>query len=201
MNTVSFLNLPTLLTLFRLVFSPFILPILLVTFLPYNNFAINVSLTMVFSLLSLTDLLDGYMARKFSQETELGKVLDPIADKFLMYATLISLLAVHKIYYYWVILLIGREFFIMGLRLIAVQNNFTIAVSFYGKLKTMVQFFYFAFAILNPALLHAALEMPFFLIQSCLLASTLLLSCGSAYMYYQEFIKMIKIRVYEGDFR
>jgi CDP-diacylglycerol--glycerol-3-phosphate 3-phosphatidyltransferase len=189
-----------LLTLFRLIFSPFLLPIFLVNFIPYNSFAVNISLTILFVLLSLTDLLDGYLARRLDLESEFGKVLDPIADKFLLYSTLIALLVVGKIFYYWVILLIGRELFIMGLRMVALENDFSVHVSSFGKLKTAVQFLYLTFLILDPVLFFSDYQNLIQGTQSVLLFLTLVLSLGSAYAYYKQFMKVVGTRIYEGDF-
>lgn len=144
------LNTPTILTLIRLILSPLILPILLVHFLPYNNLFINSFLALVFVGFSLTDFFDGYLARKNGQETALGTILDPIADKFLFYSTLIALLVAHKIFFFWVVLLIGREFFMMGLRQVALENHFSVPVSPFGKYKTALQMGCLTFIILNP---------------------------------------------------
>ena len=197
----TLVTLPTILTLFRLIFSPFLLPVLLVTFIPYNNVSVNICLVVMFSLLTLTDFLDGFLARRLGQESELGKVLDPIADKFLLYSSLIALLVVHRIYYYWVIILIGREFFIMGLRLVALQNKFEIQVSKFGKAKTAIQFLYLTLLILNPSMLGGVYGKFFMVTESILLILTLTLAIGSAYYYYRNFMDVIQVRTYEGDFK
>ena len=91
------INLPNLLTLIRLFSSLFILPFLIVYFLPLNIFLINFFIIFLFILLSITDFLDGYLARKYNLETKFGRALDPIADKFFLSSTLISLLAINFI--------------------------------------------------------------------------------------------------------
>jgi CDP-diacylglycerol--glycerol-3-phosphate 3-phosphatidyltransferase len=93
------INTPTRLTLIRLIFSPLFLPLVLVYFLPYNNQIINGILALVFVLLSLTDFFDGYLARKYNQETALGRALDPLADKFLFFSTLIALVTIQKVFF------------------------------------------------------------------------------------------------------
>jgi CDP-diacylglycerol---glycerol-3-phosphate 3-phosphatidyltransferase len=143
-------NIPNFLTSIRLIFAPLILPFLLVYLLPLNNLFINFILAILFVLVSLTDFFDGYLARKYKMETKLGKALDPIADKFFMSSTLIALLASGKINFLWVNLLILREFFVMGLRQIALENNFAISVTFLGKLKTTLQIIMVTIIILNP---------------------------------------------------
>ncbi|TET07061.1 CDP-diacylglycerol--glycerol-3-phosphate 3-phosphatidyltransferase [Candidatus Dependentiae bacterium] len=146
----GFIKLPTILTLIRLIISPIMLPILLVYFLPLNQLWINSILAALFLLFSLTDFFDGYLARKYRQVTALGRVLDPIADKCLTYSVLIALLAIHKIFFVWVIILIGRDFFMMGLRQVALEHNFRVPVSLLGKIKTVVQLSFLAMLILNP---------------------------------------------------
>jgi len=144
------ITLPNWLTLIRLVCSPLFLPILFVYLLPQNIFWVNCALALLFVVFSLTDFFDGFLARRYGQESMLGNVLDPIADKFLLYATLIALQAAGKIFFYWVIILVGREFFVMGLRIIMLQHKMDISVSFKAKIKTAVQMVYLTFIIINP---------------------------------------------------
>jgi len=142
-------NVPTLLTLVRLG-SPLILPLILVYFLPFNLLWVNVVLAVIFMLFGFTDFLDGYLARKYGQITVIGRLLDPVADKFLLYSTLVALLTAGKVNFYWVLILIGREFFIMGLRIIALEQKFYVPVSYLGKVKTTLQMMILGFIILNP---------------------------------------------------
>jgi len=185
-------NVPTILTLIRLILSPIVLPILLVYLLPYNSAFINYPLASLFVLFGLTDFFDGYLARKLQQETRTGRVLDPIADKFLVYSTLIALLAVSKIYFFWVIILIGREFFVMGLRLFALEHRIAANVSVFGKLKTVLQMLYLTVAIANPyqslGLYSNGSVHGWNLLEALLLALTLFTSLFSAWRYYQTFI-------------
>lgn len=198
MNSVNF---PTALTLVRLVISPLLLPILLVLFLPLNLFWVNCVLGLLFVVFSLTDFFDGYFARKLNQETRLGKVLDPIADKFLVYSTLVALLAVHKIFFYWVVILIGREIFLMGLRQIALEHNFSVSVSMLGKLKTAFQMSYLTCAIVNPY--HG---LGFTMsgvgawnsLESLLLIGTIFLSVYSARQYFNAFLVQFRQYLPEG---
>lgn len=192
---MSQVNFPTALTLIRLVVSPLVLPLLLVYFLPFNLCWINSVLGFLFIAFSLTDFFDGYLARKMDQETHLGKVLDPIADKFLVYSTLIALLAAHKIYFYWVVILIGREIFLMGVRQVALEHNFSVAVSFLGKFKTAAQMSYLTVAIVNP---YQPVGYSFSgvglwnIVEASLLGATLFLSVFSAYKYFKAFLQQFK---------
>jgi len=190
MQDQKHINFPTILTLIRLVLSPLVLPLLLVYLLPLKFFWLNCFLAFLFLLFSLTDFFDGYFARKYQQITKLGKLLDPIADKALVYSTLIALLAAHKIYFYWVILLIGREFFIMGLRLVALEHAIAVPVSFFGKLKTMLQVLMLMVVIMNPYQgegLHGTAGI-WNMVEFALTVLTTVVSLWSARRYYQSFI-------------
>lgn len=174
-----------MLTLVRLIIAPLLLPILLVNFLPFNDPSTNWLLALCFFAFGLTDFLDGYLARKFKQETMLGRILDPMADKFLVYSVLIALLAVGKIYFYWVLLFIGREFFVMGLRHIALENNLSLSVSFLAKLKTCAQIAYLTIVIANTdSSLGVAQSLWWNGTESLLLMLSLFLSLFSALKYY-----------------
>ena len=186
-------NVPNFLTIIRLVCSPLFLPLLIVYLLPYNFLWLNCIIAVIFCLFALTDFFDGYLARKFNLETAIGKVLDPIADKFLLYATLVALLAAHKIFFYWVILFIGREFFMMGLRYIALEHNFSIPVSMLGKIKTVFQMIMICLIIVNP---YQALGLTGALgwngSELLLILVALGISLGSAKQYYQLFMRLLK---------
>jgi CDP-diacylglycerol--glycerol-3-phosphate 3-phosphatidyltransferase len=144
------LSLSNQLTLIRLIGSPLVLPFFLVYLLPLNILWLNCTLAALFLLFGFTDFLDGYFARRHNSTSRLGAMLDPIADKFLLYSVLISLVAVHKLYFFWAIVWIGREFFIMALRQISLEHNFSVEVSSYGKLKTVFQIACLAVIIANP---------------------------------------------------
>ena len=152
-------SIPMILTYIRLIGAPLVLPFFLVYLLPYNIFWLNCTLAVLFFLFGLTDFFDGYLARKYNQVTSNGALLDHVADKFLLYSTLIALIAAHKLYFFWAILWIGREFFIMTLRHVALEQNYTITVSSYGKLKTALQIMCLTIIIANP---HHAQSLYFF---------------------------------------
>ncbi len=188
-------NTPTVLTLIRLVLAPLLVPMLIVYCLPYGYIWLNILLALLFVFFGLTDFFDGYLARRFGQETTLGKLLDPIADKFLVYSTLIALLTVNKIYFYWVIILIGREFFMMGLRLIALEHGFSVAVSTFGKVKTMTQMALLTVLIANPYQSLGVCGAPWWnALELFLLNSALIFSVVSAYDYYQVCMQEFKKR-------
>jgi CDP-diacylglycerol---glycerol-3-phosphate 3-phosphatidyltransferase len=190
------LTIPTYMTLARLCGAPIILPLLFVYLLPFNNVFINGFILILFVIFSLTDFLDGFLARRYFQETELGKVLDPIADKFLMYSSFVGLLAAHKIFFLWVIIFIGRDFFIMGLRQIASKYQFEITVSQWGKVRTALVMVYVGFVIANPYQQLPLLQAPWWHgIEATLLLVSLMLTIWSAYSYYCVFIKELLSRL------
>ena len=189
-------NIPTRLTLIRFLGSLFVLPFSLVYLGSLNIGWLNVALGLLFISFAATDFFDGYLARKYGQVTAIGKVLDSIADKFLLYSTLIALLAVEKIYFYSVIILIGREIFILGLRCIASEYHLSVSVSWLAKVKTAIQMTYLVYLIINPyhylglggALRWNGLELG-------LLTITILLSLFTAQQYYNCFIQQFRSKL------
>jgi CDP-diacylglycerol---glycerol-3-phosphate 3-phosphatidyltransferase len=125
-------NLPNSLTLFRIFLVPFLVVVLLTKFSDWVGLAI-------FLVAAITDYLDGYFARRMNKTTRLGALLDPIADKLLMSAAFISLVELGIARAWMVVIIIGREFAVSGLRSIAAQNGVTIAASPLGKTKTFAQ--------------------------------------------------------------
>ena len=129
------MNLPNKLTLFRVILIPFFVLFMLVDITAYDKW---IALA-IFIVASLTDLLDGKIARKYNLVTNFGKFMDPLADKLLVCSALICLVALTKIPAWIVIIIIAREFIISGFRLIASDNGVVIAASYWGKFKTTFQ--------------------------------------------------------------
>ena len=130
------MNLPNKLTVLRVLMIPFFVLFALVDVVPgYSNY-IAVA---IFVIASLTDLLDGKLARKYNLVTDFGKFMDPLADKLLVCSALICLIELDKIPCWVVIIIIAREFIISGFRLIASDNGVVIAASYWGKFKTVSQ--------------------------------------------------------------
>lgn len=188
---MTHINFPTLLTLIRLIVSPVILPLCLVYGLPYNFLWLNIVLAVFFALLSLTDFFDGFLARRLGLVSDLGKALDPLADKFLVYSTLVALLAIHKIYFYWVVLLIGRDFFMMGLRQIALEKGFQVQVNWLGKIKTATLMSFLTLVIMNPYQGMWQKHPLWNGFEVILLIATLVLSVWSAKKYYDSFLSQL----------
>ena len=129
------MNLPNKLTLFRVILIPFFVLFMLGDITVYDKW---IALS-IFIVASLTDLLDGKIARKYNLVTNFGKFMDPLADKLLVCSALICLVALTKIPAWIVIIIIAREFIISGFRLIASDNGVVIAASYWGKFKTTFQ--------------------------------------------------------------
>ncbi len=136
------MNLPNSITLSRIVMIPLLLWILSPHF-PWlgTSGAQEIAASVLFILASITDGLDGYLARKRGQITTMGMLLDPLADKIMVTAALIELVAYNpQVVKVWIaVVIIGREFLISGLRSIAASEGFTITASELGKLKTVIQ--------------------------------------------------------------
>ena len=128
------LNLPNVLTLLRILLVP-VLVVALTEEIP-NGSAIAAA---VFVIAALTDGLDGYIARSRQSITTFGKVMDPIADKLLIAAALLSLVSLDRVAAWVAMVIIAREFAVSGLRIAAGQQGVVIPASMLGKIKTIVQ--------------------------------------------------------------
>lgn len=142
------MNLPNKLTIFRIIL---IFPFVLLLLGESNNWGwyrklfggimeyVDYIALAIFIVASLTDLIDGKIARKYNLVTNFGKFMDPLADKLLVCAAMIALVELGRIPAWIVIIIISREFIISGFRLIASDNGVVIAASYWGKFKTTFQ--------------------------------------------------------------
>lgn len=128
------MNIANKITLSRIFLIPIFIFFMLID-IPYH---MEIALGL-FILASITDKLDGYYARKYNMITDLGKFLDPLADKLLITGALLVFIQLGKIDAWIVFVILAREFAVTGLRGIAANNNIVIAASKWGKLKTVVQ--------------------------------------------------------------
>ncbi len=131
------MNLPNKLTILRVIMIPFFVLALL-----YNggeNQTLRYVAAAIFIIASLTDMLDGKIARKCNLVTNFGKFMDPLADKLLVCSALICLVELKELPAWMVIVIISREFIISGFRLVASDNGVVIAASYWGKFKTTFQ--------------------------------------------------------------
>lgn len=183
-------NLPNLLTLVRIFLVP-----LLVAALVQQNFGIrwngklfvanDVLALILFLAAALTDLLDGYLARRWKQVTTVGTLLDPVADKLLISAALISLVEIRLLPGWLVILIISREFAVSGLRSIAAAEGYTVKAGELGKTKMMLQVVGVAMIMISirvPALRLYALSVMWLVVISGL---------ASAVDYFRKFWRKV----------
>ncbi len=129
------LNLPNLLTLLRIL----LVPVLVVALLSKGGQTVDIIAAVVFALASVTDALDGYLARSRSQESSFGKLMDPVADKLLIIAALLSLVSLGRVAAWVAMVIVAREFAVTVARMAARSEGVVIAANWWGKLKTAVQ--------------------------------------------------------------
>lgn len=144
------MNLPTKLTILRILLIPVFVALYLIEF-PYHD----VIATGIFLIASLTDFLDGYIARKYNMVTDMGKFLDPIADKVLVMSALVLLCVEFTgteglIVLICTIIILAREFIISGFRLIAAGKNLVLAADKLGKAKTVMQMISLVALLITP---------------------------------------------------
>ena len=128
------LNPANLLTIFRILLVPVLVAVLLSTLTESDLLA-----AIVFIVASVTDALDGWIARRRSMVTTFGKLMDPLADKLLITSALVSLVALYRLDAWVAMVIIAREFAVTGLRMLAVEQGHVIPASYWGKLKTATQ--------------------------------------------------------------
>ena len=130
------MNLPNKLTLMRVILIPFFVAFMLADVPGIKGYVIAL---IIFIAASITDFLDGKIARKYNLVTNFGKFMDPLADKLLVCSAMICLVELDMLYAWIVIIIIAREFIISGFRLIAAEHQIVIAASMWGKFKTTFQ--------------------------------------------------------------
>ena len=155
------MNLPNSLTLLRIFFVPVLIVILLARSPTVGMFGFTIHFevwgVLILLLAAATDWADGYLARSRKQVTTLGILLDPIADKLLISAAFIALVDMHLVKAWMVVIIIGREFTVLGLRNIASDEGFTIEASTLGKTKMVLQVC--AVAIVIVAARHPSMSL------------------------------------------
>jgi CDP-diacylglycerol---glycerol-3-phosphate 3-phosphatidyltransferase len=187
------MNLPNSLTIARIFFVP-----LLVAALVQENVSIRVGALAItnewlalaiFLVAAGTDMLDGFLARRWGQITTIGTLLDPIADKLLISAALVSLVQVHAIPAWMAVVIIGREFAVSGLRGIAAAEGYTIRASELGKTKMISQVVAISFALLGVR--HANLTA----VAHWMMWGAVLFTLASAVDYFRKFWRKVDIRI------
>ncbi len=184
LNRHQILTLPNGLTIIRILAIPIILFLLF-----YPERTCRLITTLFFLLVAVTDTLDGYFARRRGLVTTLGKFLDPLADKLLIVAALIALIPARGIPAWMVIVIIGREISVTGLRGIAIAQGIVISASTLGKYKTVFEVASITFLILNGKYFSIELHQ----VGMGLLWIALGLAVISGVDYFKKFLKTIII--------
>jgi CDP-diacylglycerol---glycerol-3-phosphate 3-phosphatidyltransferase len=185
------MNLPNALTLGRIFLVPLLVVVLLTKFEGRLILGVRKELVgaAIFGLASLTDWLDGYLARRRKQVTTLGQLMDPIADKLLITAALLSLVQMDLAPAWMVLVILGREFAVTGLRGVAYARGVVIAASPLGKFKMVSQ----VVAILALILGYDHLQQ-FFILGRIALWVAVITAIASAVDYYRRFNHVLRVQ-------
>lgn len=177
------LTIPNLLTSIRIILVPVVL-----LFIWLNTPVMRLWSWIFYTIATVTDFFDGYLARKSGTVSVSGKLLDPLADKFIVNLTLVLLVSMQEISAWPVIIILAREFYIFGIRSLAMEHDLVIAADIWGKTKTMLQMFALPFFMINRDVLLALVNIDwdpsgvgYFLIWSSILFSLI-----SAFTYTRE---------------
>jgi CDP-diacylglycerol--glycerol-3-phosphate 3-phosphatidyltransferase len=183
------MNVPNSLTIARIFFVPLLVAVLVQGRIAFHFHGTTIDndliALLIFWVAATTDLLDGYLARRWKQVTTIGTLLDPIADKLLVSAALIALVQESVVPAWLVILLVGREFAVSGLRSIAASEGFTISASELGKTKTVSQMI--AISLLMLSVRRPVLST----LADISLYVVVLFSTWSAVAYFVKFWRML----------
>lgn len=182
LNRQQILSLPNGVSIIRIVAIPIILILLF-----FSERVFQWITAFLFLSVSLTDMLDGYLARRRKLVTTLGKFLDPLADKLLIVTTLIALMELRGIPLWMVLTIVGREIAVTGLRGIAASQEIILSATLLGKYKTTFEVVALFFLILNGEILSIQLHP----IGMGLLWVALILSVLSGIDYFKKFLKSI----------
>src|SRR5499427_1479678 len=187
------MNLPNSLTIARIFFVPLLVAVLVAQNVSIRLLGVIITnewlaLT-IFLVAAVTDLLDGYLARRWGQVTTIGTLLDPIADKLLISAALISLVQVNAAPGWMVILIVGREFAISGLRSIAAAEGYTIKTNDLGKTKMFFQVV--AVSCMLVAVRHSTVHM----VGMWLMWAVVVFALLSAVSYFRKFWRRVDERI------
>jgi CDP-diacylglycerol--glycerol-3-phosphate 3-phosphatidyltransferase len=173
-------NIPNLLSVFRILTVPFV-----VVCLFYPSPAASFLAALIFGIASITDLLDGYIARYQKSETAIGQLLDPLADKLLINSALIMLIPLGRIPAWMVVLIVAREVAVTGLRGIASIQGLVIAASGWGKAKTIFQ----TFALIGLLLHYEHFRIDFHVVGMILMWIALAITVWSGFDYFYKFYR------------
>lgn len=187
------MKLPNLLTILRIFFVPLLVAVLVEERLVLRVGGLVITnewlALAIFLAAASTDLLDGYLARRWKQVTTIGTLLDPIADKLLISAALIALVQVRAVAAWMVILIVGREFAVSGLRAIAAAEGYTIKASDLGKTKMISQVVAIGFLLISVR------HREFAPIANVLMWGVVFFAMVSAINYFRKFWRRVDDRI------
>jgi CDP-diacylglycerol--glycerol-3-phosphate 3-phosphatidyltransferase len=179
------MNVPNALTISRIFLTPLLLTVLLTQNFPHKEI---IAVTIVL-IAAATDWFDGYLARRLQQVSNVGMLLDPIADKLLVSSVLISMVETHQVAAWMVVIIVGREFAVTGLRSIAQAAGTTIAASDLGKTKMVMQIVAIVSLLLVPLVRIA------WLVAQISLYLVVIFALTSAVNYFIKFWKTVDMEV------
>jgi len=182
-NRGQFLNLPNIITMLRVVIIP-----VLFFLLADPGRVWSLIIAILFILAALTDLLDGYVARKYKIVTNIGKFLDPIADKLIVNTAMILMIPIGRIPAWVVAVIIIRDFIVDGIRTIATSEGIVIEASKLGKRKTLCQIFAVSALMIHYPFLWADAHI----VGTVILYLALILTVHSGLDYVIKFYRQIK---------
>ena len=158
---------------------------LFLLFLATPNRLLNTIACLLFIFASVTDIIDGYLARRTNNTSQMGKLLDPLADKLLIITVLILLLHLDRVHFIFVVILIGREIAVNSLRGIATEEGVVIAASQLAKHKTTIQVIALVGLILGPE--NQLFQVNWYAIGHLFLWAATILSIVSGYQYFTSY--------------
>jgi CDP-diacylglycerol--glycerol-3-phosphate 3-phosphatidyltransferase len=178
-------NLPNALALFRIFLAPLMLWFLIDRSNPlfdgWHPSWLDYFAALTFVIASVTDFFDGFIARMWNQQTTVGAILDPLADKMLILAALLGLMMLDRADIWAVFIILSREFFITGLRVVAVEQGVNVSSSWAGKTKTVAQMFAIGFLTMQWPY---GVELLWFAVA---------LTLYSGYEYVRDYAKEVKL--------
>ncbi|MBQ2277852.1 MAG: CDP-diacylglycerol--glycerol-3-phosphate 3-phosphatidyltransferase [Clostridia bacterium] len=185
------MNLPNKLTMFRICMVPVFLVLLCVN-LPMSDTAMRIATAVVFAITSLTDMIDGKIARKYNLITDFGKFMDPLADKFLVMAAMLGILVrfddLRPVFVWAAAIVIFREFAVTSLRLVvAGKSGIVVAAAWLGKVKTTLQMVCIVAILLEPVILPFPLFTEHHLLSYITIAAMAVMTVWSGVDYMKAY--------------
>lgn len=192
------MNLPNKLTVLRVILVPVFMLFLCVP-MGLSDTLVRVIAAVLFALTSLTDMLDGKIARKYNMITDFGKLMDPLADKFLVFGAMLGILVycadLRPIFVWAAAIVMLRELAVTSLRLLAAsQSGAVIAAAWLGKVKTVTQVVCILCVILEPVILPFPLFTQYHLLSYVTIAAMIVMTIWSGVEYFAAYGKNIKMK-------